>query len=153
MGNWKTHSCMIISVSAGGKYEQKSLRDREGPHRSPGPLLNHFWMAVIHCALPCAPHGLFLHPVPGEYYNLTVLQHVCVCVCVLIKSISVFLNTDIDIEECVCVCSWLIMHISFTEHTLVSSLSRIHLHPQVSDPLRRICSDHSLCSHLLPNSH
>lgn len=40
--------CMVISVSAGGKDEQKSLRDREGPHRSPGPFLGRFWTAVTH---------------------------------------------------------------------------------------------------------
>lgn len=67
---------MIISVSAGGKYEQKSLRDREGPHRSPGPLL---WTAVIHNALLSAPHSLFIQLIPGEYYNLSVLQSLCVC--------------------------------------------------------------------------
>lgn len=70
----------IISVSAGEKYEQKSLRDRGGPHRSPGPLLNHFWMAVIHYALLIAPYSLFIQPIPGEYYNVSVLQCLCVCV-------------------------------------------------------------------------
>lgn len=46
MGSRGTDCSVIISVSAGGKYEQKSLRDREGPHRSPGPILNHFWMGT-----------------------------------------------------------------------------------------------------------
>lgn len=32
--------CMIISDSAGGKREQKSLGDREGPHTSRGPLVS-----------------------------------------------------------------------------------------------------------------
>lgn len=68
VGNRRTERCMIISGSAGGKHEQKSLRDREGPHRSPGPLLNHFWTAVIHYALL----GLFLRPIPGECYSLSV---------------------------------------------------------------------------------
>lgn len=84
-----------------------------------------------------ALHGLFLHPIPGEYYNLTVLQHVCMRVCVLIKSFSVVLNTDIDIEKCVSmdVCVHQThMHISYTKHTLVSSSPRIYLHAQVSDP-------------------
>lgn len=31
---------MIISDSAGGKCEQKSLGDREGPHTSPGPIVS-----------------------------------------------------------------------------------------------------------------
>lgn len=81
MGNGRTDCCMIISVSAGGKHEQKSLRDREGPHRSLGLLLNHFWMAVTHYALLSAPHHLFIQPFPGEHYNQSVLQHVCVCWC------------------------------------------------------------------------
>lgn len=38
--------CMIISVFSSGKHEQKSLRDREGPHGSPVLLLGPVWRKV-----------------------------------------------------------------------------------------------------------
>lgn len=69
-----TACCMIISVSAGGKHEQKSLRDREGPHRSPGAFLGCFWTAVIHYSLLLAPHGSFIQAATPWW----VLQSQCV---------------------------------------------------------------------------
>lgn len=58
--------CMIISCSAGGKREQKSLRDREGPHRSPVDLFDSTLLSA---------QSLFIQPLPGGYYK-------CVCLCV-----------------------------------------------------------------------
>lgn len=54
VGSRGTDRWIIISRSTVGKEEQKSLRDREGPHRSPEALLNHI-RTVMHFALPHMP--------------------------------------------------------------------------------------------------
>lgn len=109
MGNRRTDFSMIISVSAGGKHEQKSLRDREGPHRSPGLILKHFWTAVTYYTLLSVLHRLFIQLLPGEYYNQSVLQHVCVYWWgqLLDLWMPMLMCRSLDLIVCACVCSWL----------------------------------------------
>lgn len=68
------HCCMIISVSAWGKYEQKSLRDTKGSQASPGSLLSHFWKALIQYSLCSSPHSLFIQSLPPEYCNIKSIK-------------------------------------------------------------------------------
>lgn len=59
--------CMIISVFSSGKPEQKSLRDREGPHGSPVLLLGPFLEGLQRHAYSAFARW---HAYSSEYYSL-----------------------------------------------------------------------------------
>lgn len=101
-GSKGSHCCTIRSVSAGGKHEQKSLRDREGPHRSAGLL----WYTTLRMDPPTDPWWVL------QSNCGTTRMCVCVCICVLIKVLTSKRNTSPTLS----VCGWITYTVSICHH-------------------------------------